>query len=323
MSLLGKIESFTRKYLFWTPYYSRKVGIITSEPPEVYNAYGKRLHVFFISDREFAHGPYYRTNPRYILWDRYNYALKTHFYTHYEAFNLIGRPDKRFAVLNESRAVSNACYRKYLRERKYFENEFNYVFTFDEEILDKIANSKLVPFGAGFNYGEISPDNYKYKDKNISILASNKHSARLHVIRQETARYCLRNKLADTFGNFKGGDGVYVPIELPFKRYRYSIVIENYLSAYYFTEKIFNCFISQTIPVYLGASRIHEFFNPDGIITLSLDDINHNLEKVLTQCTPEEYERRLPAVLDNYERAKEFANIYDYMFAKHLKTLYE
>ena len=304
MSLLSKLEDFTRKYLFWTPYYSRKTGIIHSDYPEIYNAYGERLHIFFISDREFAHVPYDKLKPRYIFWDRYNYALTTHFYSHYEAFNLIGSPDKRFAILNESRAIKESCYKKYLREKNYFENEFDYVFTFDEEILDKINNAKLVPFGAGYTYGEILPDNYSHKDKNISILASNKHSARLHVIRQNAARYCLKNKLADTFGNFKGGDGVYVPIEVPFKRYRFSIVIENYLSAYYFTEKIMNCFVSQTIPVYLGASRIQEFFNPDGIITLSLDELD-NLEKVLSVCTPEEYERRLPAVLDNYERAKE------------------
>ena len=77
MSLLGKIENFTRKFLFWTPFYSRRPGIVTSEPPEVYNADGEKLHVFFLSDREFAHGPYGKTNNRYILWDRYNYPKTT------------------------------------------------------------------------------------------------------------------------------------------------------------------------------------------------------------------------------------------------------
>ena len=320
MPLLRELEKFTRKFLFWTPYYPRESGL-DSTPPEIYNAYGERLHVFFISDREFAHGPYFRTNPRYILWDRYNHGLTTYFYSHYEAFNLIGSPDKRFAILNESRAIKPACYKKYLRERKYFENEFDYVLTFDEEILDTLNNAKFVPFCVGL---WVSPDENKNsfmsKSKNISILSSDKTSCELHRVRKSLAFKCKREGLADTFGTFDGGK--FVDPADTLKDYRYSIIIENDISSYFFTEKIADCFAAQTIPVYLGASRIHEFFNPDGIITLSLDDID-DLEKVLSVCTPEEYERRLPAVLDNYERAKEYANIFDYMYVKHLSALYE
>lgn len=317
MSLLGKIESFTRKYLFWTPYYSRKFAL-NPEPPEVYNSDGERLHVFFLSDREFAHGPYGKANNRYILWDRYNYGLKTHFYSHYEAFNLVGRPDKRFAMLLESRAIKQACYRKYLRERKYFENEFDLVFTFDSEILDSLGNARLMPFCAGL---WVSPENcFEDKGKNISILSSDKNSTRLHRLRKSIAFRCKGEGLADTFGTFDGGN--FVAPDKPLRDYRFSIVIENDISPYFFTEKITNCFAAQTIPVYLGASGISEFFNPDGIITLSLNDVD-NLEKVLAQCTPQEYVRRLPAVLDNYERVKEFANIFDYMWLKYIRELYQ
>ena len=49
-----------------------------------------------------------------------------------------------------------------------------------------------------------------------------------------------------------------------------ALIIENDITPYFFTEKITNCFISQTIPVYLGATQIHKFFNTDGIITISL-----------------------------------------------------
>ena len=318
MSLLGKIENFTRKFLFWTPFYSRRPGIVTSEPPEVYNADGEKLHVFFLSDREFAHGPYGKTNNRYILWDRYNYGLRTHFYSHYEAFNLVGKPDKRFAMLNESRGVARACYRKYLSERKYFENEFDYVFTFDSDVLESLSNARFMPFCAGL---WVSPENCSEgKGKNISILSSDKNSAKLHRVRKSIAFRCKREGLADTFGTFDGGG--FVAPELTLRDYRFSIVIENDITPYFFTEKITNCFAMQTIPVYLGASRINEFFNTDGIITISLSDVD-SIEKVLAQCTPEEYARRLPAVMDNYARVKEFANIFDYMWLKHLRVLYQ
>ena len=144
-----------------------------------------------------------------------------------------------------------------------------------------------------------SAENYKNKDKNISIIASNKKMCRGHVVRQTFARKCKAEHLADTFGKFDGGE--YCAIELPFQHYRYSITIENVSSPYYFTEKINNCFASMTIPIYLGASEIGKFYNPDGIITLKESDFD-NLGEFLKQCTPEEYERRLPAVIDNYNR---------------------
>ena len=67
-----------------------------------------------------------------------------------------------------------------------------------------------------------------------------------------------------------------------------------------------NCFMAQTIPIYLGATEIGRFFNPEGIIQLKLEDLEH-IGDILAKCTPEEYMRRLPAVLDNFNRAKNYA----------------
>ena len=335
MQLLRKIgrkvlrayEMFARRYLYFTPYYNRRTELPSREP-EIYSRSGKRMHVFFISSRYDAHDPYCLQcvkSPEYILWDRYNFGLKTHFYGEEEAFFLAGNPDRRFAILGESRAIIPEVYTKFIRNRSYIENEFYFLFTFDEEILSTFKNAKYVPFGSNYWYGmndnsAISPENYMNKDKNISIIASNKKMCRMHLVRQETAKRCMTEGLADAFGNFLGG--AYVPIELPFQRYRYSIVIENNITPYYFTEKITNCFAAQTIPIYLGATEIHQFFNPDGIIIISLKDLDR-LDEILKQCTTEEYERRLPAVLDNFERVKQFGNITDYMYIKHLKDIYD
>ena len=75
-----------------------------------------------------------------------------------------------------------------------------------------------------------------------------------------------------------------------------------------------DCFASMTIPVYLGATRIGDFFNTDGIITF-----NHEtpMETILRQCTEEEYLRRLPAVQDNYRRALKYLNLEDKLYEEH------
>lgn len=318
MSLLEKLVNFERKYIRFTPYYPRKVSLNPNEP-EIFNNNGERLHVFFLSDRENAHNPYWSTKPKYIFWDRYNYGLKTHFYTHYEAFNTVGNPERKFAMLIESRAVSQKSYRKFIREKSYIENEFEMLFTYDAEILDTFSNAKFVPFCAEYWYGKydrsvtLDCENYLRKSKNISILASDKNSCFLHKVRKKIARTCKRDNLADTFGTFDGGNWV-VP-EFTLKDYRFSIIVENDQTPYFFTEKITNCFASQTIPVYLGATKIHEFFNPDGIITFNVND---NIVDVLRQCTQNEYLRRLPAVIENFNKVKVYDNVMDFMFVNYL-----
>ena len=66
----------------------------------------------------------------------------------------------------------------------------------------------------------------------------------------------------------------------------------------------------------MGARKIDDFFNPDGIIKLKYSDLQ-DVEKVLRTCDEKEYERRLPAILDNYERAKQYLNIDDYLYSNY------
>ena len=86
----------------------------------------------------------------------------------------------------------------------------------------------------------------------------------LHEVRIELSRYCKRNKLADAFGTFDGGKQCLIDDRLT--DYRYSIIIENDIFYYFFTEKIVNCFASQTIPLYLGARKTDEFFMLMGLL---------------------------------------------------------
>jgi hypothetical protein len=50
--------------------------------------------------------------------------------------------------------------------------------------------------------------------------------------------------------------------------YRFSFAIENCCYDYYFTEKLLDCFLTGTVPIYIGCERIGDIFNSDGIIFL-------------------------------------------------------
>ena len=315
-----KLDTLSQGFV---PYYNPLL-VPTSVYPEVFNKYGEPMQFFFISDCSFAHAPQQK-NSRYIIWDRYNYGNKIHFYNREEIFRLVGKPVKRFAMLTESRSIIPNVYDTILKHKDYIEKNFELLFTFDAHILNTISNSRFVAFPANVWYGvnwegnmldgaqtgfsadgnpkeeiTISHENYKRKTKNISMVSSSKEFCPMHNLRKALAFKCKKELLADTFGTFDGG--AFVQIEKYLEHYRYSIVIENDITPYFFTEKIMNCFAAQTIPIYLGATEINKFFNADGIIQISIEDCEH-IEKILRQCTVEEYERRLPAVLDNFQRA--------------------
>lgn len=318
-SRLG-LDTTPREFI---PYYPPPVLPLSNVYPEVFNKYGEPMEFLFISDREFAHVPNERKS-RYIIWDRFNFGNDTHFYTHDEIFRTVGNPKRKFAVMLEPHTIKPQSYENVLKHKDYVEKNFDLIFTYDAQIINSLSNACFIPFGAVVCYGTnlgasmyeaikagfknddtekdfvISPENYKRKTKNISMISSAKEMCPMHRLRKELAFKCKNESLADTFGKFDGG--AYVEIEVPFEHYRYSIVVENSIEPLFFTEKIMNAFAAQTIPIYLGATEIGKFFNLDGIIQITLEDCKH-IENILKRCTPEEYERRLPAVLDNFQRA--------------------
>jgi hypothetical protein len=121
----------------------------------------------------------------------------------------------------------------------------------------------------------------------------------------------------DTFGNFDGGK--ICPAHTYLNKYMFSIVIENYVSKFFFTEKLLNCFAALTIPIYIGASTTNDLFNEAGIIRVTLksfDDIG-NIIKIATRG---EYEARLPYAIDNYFRVSKFPKPEDFIFEKYLSN---
>lgn len=311
----------------YQPYYNIYTKMDGTEP-KIYDKNGHPIRVFFIRDKTSAHASCQLGS--HILWDKYNFELKTHFYTHECMLETMGSPDNRYGAFLETRGISPHSYELF-EKNKGLEKDFDLIFTYDEEILNNYSNARFVPFCASVKlymdevakldkfdriYHLIDDELYLKKNKNISILSSDKTMCELHKLRIETAQYLKRNNLADTFGTFDGGS--FVKAYETLKDYRYSFVFENIISDYTFTEKLTNCFAMQTIPIYVGARKINEFFNVDGIIQISINDLS-NLEKIIKECTIQNYLDRKEAILDNYKRVRQYFNVEDWMYEKYLQ----
>jgi hypothetical protein len=63
-------------------------------------------------------------------------------------------------------------------------------------------------------------------------------------------------------------DSCYHSVELlnVFNQYKFIICYENSYKNGYVTEKIFNCFLAKTLPIYKGAPNVKEYFNEGSFI---------------------------------------------------------
>lgn len=69
-----------------------------------------------------------------------------------------------------------------------------------------------------------------------------------------------------------------------------------------FSQRLIDCFINRTIPIYRGYKNIGNHFNTDGMILV--EDGEDAINKI-NQLTPEYYNERLSAIEDNYNKCIE------------------
>jgi hypothetical protein len=110
------------------------------------------------------------------------------------------------------------------------------------------------------------------KSKLMSIMVSHKTYTPGHQYRHIIARHILKYNLPiDIWGNGvenykrefpnnKNIMGSFKSMEEMCKDYLFTIAIENTSHDHYFTEKIINPFINNTVPLYWGCKRVEEYF---------------------------------------------------------------
>jgi hypothetical protein len=107
------------------------------------------------------------------------------------------------------------------------------------------------------------------------------------------------NKM-DVFGN--GYVGIPEKI-IGHRDYMFSVVIENCKRDYWFTEKLIDCLVCGSVPIYWGCPSIGDFFNTDGFIIV--DNVNE-VGAALNKITPELYDEMKPHIEENFKKAKQF-----------------
>lgn len=172
---------------------------------------------------------------------------------------------------------------------------FDLIFTHNHDLLKLDSKFKWVP-AQGFWIKE--PKIYD-KSKMISMIASNKKMCEGHHLRLQWVERLWGQ--VDMYG--RGFNEIALKEE-GLCDYMFSIAIENGQYGTYFTEKLLDCFATGTIPVYLGAPDIGNYFNKDGIIDLTEQfDVSDQI-----------YYNKMNAIVDNLNRVKKMEVLEDFIW---------
>lgn len=224
--------------------------------------------------------------------------------------NLVNSIQSKYKIgwLLESKALDASRYQNFPN----YMNNIDFLMTHDQELLEKYPEkTKFVPFGGTWiknkNYGVHA------KTKNISMIYSGKTYMPGHALRHQVAGMIQG---VDTFGHGTSKSIRYK--EEALLDYRFSIVIENAKADNYFTEKLVDCFMVGTIPIYWGAPNIGNFFDERGmIIANSAEEIVERVGKL----GEKDYIDRIEYVHANLEKGRNYDVTEDWMYENIFKDL--
>ena len=115
----------------------------------------------------------------------------------------------------------------------------------------------------------------------------------------------IPTKFFDTYGDRYNIEEARKGKEEVFGDSMFGVAIENTSHRGYFTEKILDCLLLKTIPIYWGCSNIGDFFNIEGIIKFeNIDDFIY----ISNQLTDKYYDSKKKIITENYNLALKYVD---------------
>ena len=215
----------------------------------------------------------------------------------------------------------------------YNSSNFDIILTWSDKVLNSCSNAVLFPFGEAWvdlNYAsqfENTPREFE-----ITFLCGIKNLIEGHQLRQKI--YTLEDKIniphkwwyvLDDFnketnerpGYFHVNGSVVSPNGIDVagegkkqiwnRKSMFHVPVENSKHNNFFTDRLIDCFLTKTVPVYWGCPNIENFYDHRGIICFENE---HDLLDIINKLSPEDYTSRLEAINNNYQLALENASYF-------------
>ncbi len=179
--------------------------------------------------------------------------------------------------------------RKHLTLLRVTWRRFHRILTFNEDLLSRIPNGIFFPLGRTWvpDWRNLSIQ----KTRMTSLIASAKRKSSGHQLRHEVARWADGSRRdVDVIGR---GYKPFAAKSEGLAPYRFSVVVENVREPNYFSEKLLDAVLCDTVPIYWGCPNLEQFMDPEAIIQCASEA---DLRRAIEHASVAEYERLLPAL---------------------------
>lgn len=183
---------------------------------------------------------------------------------------------------------------------------FNIILTWDDKVLNNCDNALFLPFGHSW----FKPNQHEINHSKIfqishlcgDLLKSYGHQMRHELMAREN-EIKIPTNFYQNIGNRHDIEDARKGKEIVFKNSMFGVAIENFSHRGWFSEKILDCFLLKTIPIYWGCTNIDKFFNKEGIIEFgNIDDFIY-ISNILTE---EYYNSKKDIIEENYQKALQY-----------------
>ncbi|MEM8576798.1 MAG: hypothetical protein AAGF60_03020 [Pseudomonadota bacterium] len=163
---------------------------------------------------------------------------------------------------------------------------FHRVFTHDPVTLRRLPNARFLAAASTWvpDYAERDLT----KSRGVSLIASAKRDLDGHR---------LRHEIAETAPSLDLMGRAYKPFDHKgdaLAPYRFSVVIENIRAPGYFSEKLIDALLCETVPIYWGAPDIERYFDPHGMMVCTSAA---ELRQAIARADAGRYDAMRPALL--------------------------
>lgn len=163
------------------------------------------------------------------------------------------------------------------------------------------STQTAIPWHVNLNFSTLQALQPQHKATNaVSSITSINHSFPGHKLRWRLLEHLAQENFhVDLFGKgFNYIEDKYDALA-PF---RYSIAIENSFFPHYWSEKIVDCFLSWTMPIYCGAPNITDYFPADSMILIDPNDPSESRKIICDAIQSKKWERNLDAISESRNR---------------------
>jgi Glycosyltransferase family 10 (fucosyltransferase) C-term len=250
------------------------------------------------------------------VWGDYRFEINTDveecdFWVIFESV-----PQRTTASVPEGNTIAVFSEPAHLRDYSPdYARQFDWIFTWRNDIgLSNVMRSWCLDgWWLKRTYDQLKNEHGIEKSKSMCVIASNKAAVDGH-----RKRFAFINRLIghfkdrlDVFGSINGNycDDKYSAL-LP---YRYSIAIESMSSPDYWTEKIADCFLTETMPLYYGCPNITDYFSPDSLVSIDIDDYKTSIQAIEKALEEDAYEKNRPRVLEAKHRILDELQVFPHL----------